>query len=143
MDDLSKFCCQNKNCEKHGHRGENNIRVRYRYGKNNTRLLYCLVCKKQFSERRGTVFFDSRLPEETVISILAHVDEGNGVLKTGRLVKVDPDTVSRYIRLAGEHAEKLHDEKVAFSPSDERNSVRRKVGVRPKKGKKLRRKRPG
>ena len=138
MEDLSKFCCQNEKCQKHGVRGEDNIRVRARYGAKNTRLLYCLVCKKQFSERRGTVFFDARLPEETVVSILEHVAEGNGMLKTGRLVKVDPDTVSRYTRLAGEHAETLHDELVAFSPSNEGDSVRRKVVVRSKKGKKLR-----
>ena len=32
MDDLKKFCCQNKNCPKHGVRGEDNIRVRTTYG---------------------------------------------------------------------------------------------------------------
>jgi len=119
MDDLDKFCCQNKKCPQYGVRGEKNIRVRDDYGPNNTRLLYCLVCKKQpvlrpnnFSERRGTVFFGSRLPEETVVSILEHVVEGTGMRKTGRLLNVDPDTVSRYTRLAGEHAEQLHDELV-------------------------------
>ena len=108
MDDFDKFCCQNRNCPKHGVRGEKNIRVRYYYGPNNTRLLYCLICKKQpvlrpnnFSEYRGTVFFDSRLPKETVVSILEHVVEGNGMRKTGRLLNVDPDTVSRYTKLAG------------------------------------------
>jgi len=39
--------------------------------------------------------------------------------KTGRLVNVDPDTVSRYTRLAGEHAEELHDELVDFSSEHE------------------------
>ena len=115
MDDLKNFCCQNKNCPKHGVRGEDNIRVRATYGPNDTRLLYCLICKKPFSEHRGTVFFDSRLPKETVVSLLEHVVEGNGMRKTGRLLKVDHDTVSRYTRLAGEHAEELHDELVAFS----------------------------
>ncbi|HBT75362.1 MAG TPA: hypothetical protein DEB39_00210, partial [Planctomycetaceae bacterium] len=57
MDDLDKFCCQNKNCPKHGVRGEKNIHVRAWYGKNKSkRLLYCLVCKDKFSERRGTIF---------------------------------------------------------------------------------------
>jgi hypothetical protein len=140
MDDLKKFCCQNKNCPKHGVRGEENIRVRATYGPNNTRLLYCLLCKKPFSERRGTVLFDARLPEETVVSILEHVVEGNGMRKTGRLLKVDPDTVSRYTKLAGEHAEKIHDELVELSPPNDRSSVRRKMGLRAKETKKLRRK---
>lgn len=112
MNDLKNFCCHNKNCPKHGIRGENNIHVRAVYGPNGTRLLYCLECKKTFSEHRGTVFFDSRLPKEKVISILEHVVEGNGMRKTGRLVDVDPETVSRYTKLAGEHAEQLHDELV-------------------------------
>ncbi|HBT77345.1 MAG TPA: hypothetical protein DEB39_10590 [Planctomycetaceae bacterium] len=144
MDDLDKFCCQNKNCPKHGVRGEKNIRVRAMYGPNKSkRLLYCLVCKDKFSERRGTIFFDSRLPEETVVSILEHVDEGNGMRKTGRLVKVDHDTVCRYTKLAGEHAEKLHDELVEFSPRHKRNATRREVGLREKETKKLRRKQSG
>ncbi|MCL2625137.1 MAG: hypothetical protein FWD31_15870 [Planctomycetaceae bacterium] len=137
MDDLDKFCCQNKNCPKHGVRGEKNIRVRTKYGPNDTRLLYCLICKERFSERRGTVFFDSRLPEATVVSILEHVVEGNGMRKTGRLLKVDHETVSRYTRLAGEHAEQLHDELVAFSPSHRGGSVRREMGLRQKKTEKL------
>ena len=42
--------------------------------------------------------------------------EGCGVRKTARLVKVHPDTVSRYSRAAGEHARAAHDELVARSP---------------------------
>ena len=147
MDDLEKFCCQNKNCPKHGVRGEKNIRVRAIYGPSKSRLLYCLICKKKFSERRGTVLFDSRLPEEKVVSILEHVVEGNGMRKTGRLVKVDPETVSRYTKLAGgsiaeKRAEAIHDELVdvfpqAQPPRNEGDSIRRKVGFRSEKRKKL------
>jgi IS1 family transposase len=56
------------------------------------------------------------LPEDKVLSILEHVHEGCGVRKTARLVKVHPDTVSRYSRAAGEHARDAHDELVARSP---------------------------
>jgi len=140
MDDLDKFCCVNKNCPKHGVRGEKNIRVRDIYGPNNTRLLYCLICKQRFSERRGTALFDSRLAERTVVAILEHVVEGVGMRKTGRLLKVDPATVSRYTKLAGEHAEQLHDELVDFSPEYRGSSVRREMGLRQKEAEKLRRK---
>ena len=50
--------------------------------------------------------------------------------KTSRLVGVNKNTVVRYSRLAGEHAKSLHDEFVAFSPSDAGGSIRRKVGLR-------------
>jgi IS1 family transposase len=56
------------------------------------------------------------LPEDKVTSILEHLHEGCGVLKTARLVKVHPDTVSRYGRAAGEHARAAHDELVAHTP---------------------------
>jgi transposase-like protein len=98
------------------------------------------LCKKKFSERRGTVFHDSRLPKEQVVAILEHVAEGNGMRKTGRLTKTGHATVSRYTKLAGEHAKTLHDELVAFSPSDRRSSVRREMELCGKKGKKLQRK---
>ena len=138
MDDLHTFCCQNKKCPKYGIRGEGNIRVKDIYGPHGTRLLQCRICKQRFSERKGTIFFDSRLPPDTVVSIVEHVVEGNGMRKTSRLVKVDPHTVCRYTKLAGEHAEQLHDELVAFSPEDRRGSIRRKVGLRVQEGKKLR-----
>ena len=59
--------------------------------------------------------------------------------KTARLTDVAPDTVIRYTKLAGLHAEQLHDELVAFSPSERRDSVRREVGLRVQEGKELRR----
>jgi IS1 family transposase len=48
---------------------------------------------------------------------MGHLREGCGVRGTGRLVKVSTNTVTRYARLAGRHAEKLHDELVAVSPT--------------------------
>jgi len=143
MDDLKNFCCQHKHCPKYGIRGEGNITVRARYGQNDTRLLWCQHCKEKFSENTGTIFFNSRLPKDQVVSIMEHVAEGNGMRKTGRLTKVCSRTVSRYTNMAGEHAEQLHDELVEFSPTDGRDSTRRKVGLRFQEGKKLRRKQSG
>jgi len=140
MDDLKKFCCPNKKCSAFGIRDGENIRVKDTYGQNNTRLLQCKVCKQRFSEHRGTIFFDSRLPKDTVVSIVEHVVEGNGMRKTGRLLNVDADTVIRYTRLAGKHAEVLHDELVAFSPPDTGSPIRREVGLRVQEGKRVRRK---
>jgi transposase-like protein len=141
MDDLKNFFCWNKKCLKYGIRGAGNIRVKDWYGKNkDIRLLKCHDCGRRFSERRGTIFFDSRLPKEKTISVMEHIAEGVGVRKTGRLTKVNRATVSRLTKLAGEHAEQLHDELVALSPPDRRGSVRRKVGLRVQKRKELRRK---
>ncbi len=124
MDDLSEFCCQNCECLDYGKRDGKNLTVCDRYGPDKQRrMLRCRTCKSRFSERKGTVFFRSSLPEEKVESLLAHVVEGCGVRKTSRLVGVNRNTASRYARLAGKHAHEQHDELVAFSPSDPRSSV--------------------
>jgi transposase-like protein len=117
MDDLSRFCCQNRDCADHGERGAGNLTACARYGKDKQRrLLYCRSCKARFSERKGTPLFGSQLTEEQAVSIFEHLAERNGVRATARLVKVNRNTVVRYARLAGCHARQLHDELVAFSP---------------------------
>jgi transposase-like protein len=117
MDDLTAFCCQNPACHDFGHRGHGNLTVCMRYGQQQQhRLLYCKTCKQRFSDRKGTPFFDGRLPHDKVLAVLHHLAEGCGVRQTARLVGVSKDTVVRYALLAGEHARQLHDELVAFSP---------------------------
>jgi transposase-like protein len=124
MDDLSRFCCLNPACPDHGKRGHGNLTVPARYGPNRTRVLRCSTCKDRFSERKGTPLYDARLPADKVVAVLAHVAEGVGTRKTARLVGVHRDTVTRYIRQAGEHARDLHEELVAFSPHDGRGPAR-------------------
>jgi LacI family transcriptional regulator len=125
MDDLGRFCCQNEACPDMGKRGHGNLTVTARYGPNKSRrMLRCSTCKKRFSERKGTPLFDTRLPTERVVSILAHVAEGVGTRKTARLTGAHRDTVTRYIRKAGDHAHQLHNELVAFSPYDDGSPVR-------------------
>jgi LacI family transcriptional regulator len=124
MDDLSTFCCQNPACPDYGKRGLGNLTVPARYGPQQRRLLRCRTCKARFSERKGTPLFDSRLPAGKATALLHHLVEGCGVRQTSRLVGVNKDTVVRYALRAGEHARELHDELVAFSPSNPRSPVR-------------------
>jgi transposase-like protein len=46
------------------------------------------------------------------------------VRQTSRLVGVNKNTVMRLAVVAGRHAKELHDELVAFSPSDPGSAVR-------------------
>ena len=124
MDDLSRFCCQNPACDDYGKRGAGNLSVCDRFGKGDRlRLLYCHTCKARCSERKGTPLFQARLSEEKILAMASHVAEGCGVRKTDRLVKVTPNTVSRYSQLLGRHAQALHDELVVFSPAHPRGPV--------------------
>jgi len=142
-DDLSTFCCQNSQCPDYGLRGQGNLTVPMRYGPAQRRLLRCRTCKARFSERKGTPLFGAQLPEDKVVAVLSHIAEGVGVRKTGRLVGVNRNTVVRYSLLAGDHAQKLHDELVAFSPQDPGGPVRREVGLRRQEGEALRPRRRG
>ena len=131
MGNLSSFCCLNEQCPDFGKRGVGNLSVTHRYGTWNTiRLLRCSTCKGRFSERKGTPFFHSHLRKKTSLSILHHVNEGCGVRQTARLVEVHHNTVTRYSRLAGLHAEAAHAELVGVSPPDARGSVRREARLR-------------
>lgn len=119
MDDLKRFCCQNHDCSDYGKRGLENLTVCGHYGKGlRLRLLYCRTCKYRFSERKGTPLFQAHLGDEKIRELAAHLAEGCGVRKTERLVHVTRNTVIRYSRLLGAHGQALHDELVAFSPSD-------------------------
>ena len=130
-DNLSLFCCQNRRCVAYGTRGAGNLRFAGRIGKHkDIRLLQCRTCKKRFSQRKGTVFYRAHMPVEKVVSILEHVQEGCGMRATGRLMRVKEDTVIRYAKLGGAHAGRLHEELLAFSPSDPGIAVGREVGVR-------------
>src|SRR5258705_5858379 len=111
MDDLSRFCCLNPDCPEYGKRGAGNLTVTGRYGPDRRRrMLRCRTCRARFSERKGTPLFDTRLPADTAVSVLAHIAEGVGVRKTSRLVGVHPDTVTRFSALAADHAQQLHDD---------------------------------
>jgi transposase-like protein len=119
MHPIEHFCCQNKICPEHGQRAKGNLYFRGWSGRNRRiRMVYCRTCKKSFSERKGTPLEGGRLPEDKAVSLLEHIREGCGTRATSRLLQVDKNTVTRYVRLAGAHAHQLHQEKVAFSPSD-------------------------
>jgi len=117
--DLSRFCCQDPNCPDSGQRGHGNRTVCGHSGTARPiRLLSCRTCKARFSERKGTPLFRCCLPEDKALDVIGHLADRNGVRATARRVGVTPNTVVRYARRVGEHAQRLHDELVAFSPSD-------------------------
>jgi transposase-like protein len=118
MDELALFCCQNPACADYGLRGQGNLRVCFRYGRDQRRMLACRTCQKRFSERKGTALFGVRLPHAQALAVFAHLQDGCGVRQTARLTGVDKDTVVRYALRAGGHARQSHDELVAFSPRD-------------------------
>jgi transposase-like protein len=116
---IERFFCHNPACPDHGKRAHGNLYFRGWSGRGKQiRLVYCRTCKKSYSERKGTALERSRLPPDKAVSVLDHLREGVGVRATSRLTGVSRDTISRAIAKAGVQAKNLHDELVAFSPSD-------------------------
>jgi transposase-like protein len=125
MHPIEHLCCQNSQCPEAGQRGHGNLTFRGYSGKTRRiRMVYCRTCKARSSERKGTVLEQSRLPDEEVRDVLNHLREGCGTRATRRPVGVDKNTVTRYAAKAGAHAQPLHQELVAFSPSHPRGPVR-------------------
>lgn len=138
---LSAFCCQNEQCAEYGKKGLGNIYFHcWNNQKKTIRKLRCRACQTSFSERKGTVWYLSRLPPEKALAISRHLSEGDGIRKTGRLVGATQETVIRLNRLLGEHGKALHEEKirgvrVREAQADEMWSFvgKKREAVRPKK----------
>jgi hypothetical protein len=116
---IEHYFCHNSACPDHARRGHGNVYFRGWSGRDKRiRMVYCRTCKKSYSQRKGTALERSQLPTDDAVSLLDHLREGVGVRATSRLTGVSRGTVSRYLALAGGQAKNLHDELVAFSPSD-------------------------
>jgi transposase-like protein len=110
--DLDTLACVNPACQRFRLTGQGNLIVRKVYGQDDIRLLRCRTCGEKFSERRGTALFNTKIPEAHAEAVIDHLGEGCGVRATARLSKVSKDTVARLLRMAGRHAERVHDQRV-------------------------------
>jgi len=137
---LSAFCCQNERCEDCGKKGLGNIYQHWWANRAKTiRNLRCRTCQKDFSERKGTVWYQSKLSREKALTLARHLAEGDGIRKTGRLAGATQETVIRWNRKLGEHGKALHEEKVQHvkvreAQADEMWSFvgKKRKAVRPK-----------
>ena len=111
---LAAFCCQNPRCPDYGKKGLDNLYQHSWVDRTTQRIrnLRCRTCKTEFSERKGTPWYQSRLPPDKGLAVAQHLAEGNGIRKTARVVGVRQNTVMRYNRLLGAHGKALHHERV-------------------------------
>ncbi len=110
--DLDTLACVNAECHLFRQTGYGNLVVRKTYGRDELRLLRCRRCGEEFSERRGTALFNTKVSEAKASEVIAHLVEGCSVSSTARLTKVCKATVARLLRVAGRHAERCHDQHV-------------------------------
>jgi transposase-like protein len=110
--DLDTLACGNAECQLFRQTGQGNLVVRKTYGHDELRLLRCRRCGEEFSERRGTALFNTKVSEAKASEVIDHLVEGCSVSSTARLTKVCKATVARLLRVSGRHAERCHDQHV-------------------------------
>jgi transposase-like protein len=107
--DYEEFCCTHEDCPDFGRYHQGNIRLKERYGRNRTALLWCRTCHRTFSETRETPLFKSMLPLRKWELVLRALADGNGIRATSRIAKVTTGTVTRVLEKAGQHAREFND----------------------------------
>jgi len=85
--DILSLTCLNPECQLVAQPGQNNLKVREVYGPDQLRFLHSKECGEEFSERRGSALFNTKIPEAK-------------------------DTVARLLKVAGRQAQKFQDRQV-------------------------------
>jgi transposase-like protein len=102
--------CPNPKCKHHDKKGLGNVVSNGTYRTRSTgkaRLFLCRTCRKAFSSRNGTAFFDLRSPKKKVLMGLKLVAEGLGLRGTSRVLEIKLDTVRRWLASAALHCEQV------------------------------------
>jgi IS1 family transposase/transposase-like protein len=109
---LESLACVNPDCDLYGQKGGTNLIIRKVYGQDQIRYLRCRCCQEEFSERKNTALWNSKIPEAKAVSVAEHLAEGCSLKGTARLVKADPNTVRRLNGKAGKHGHQFHEQEV-------------------------------
>ena len=107
---LETLACPYPDCHLYSTKGAGNLSVRKLYGKDRIRYLRCGACAREFSERKGTALFNTKVAEHKAISVAEHLAEGVSTKGTSRLVGVSAEAVRRLRRNLGDRAKAFHDE---------------------------------
>src|SRR5918996_2277934 len=109
---LTTLACVNADCQHYGRPSQGTLTLRKVYGKESIRLLRCKGCHEEFSERRHTALFNTKVSEAKAESIIDPLDEGCSVRATSRLTKAAKVTVARWLKTSGRHAQRFHHQEV-------------------------------
>jgi len=88
------------------------LTIRKVYGKDQIRYLRCQACQKEFSERKNTALWNTKIREDKAVSVAEHLGEGCSLKSTQRLVKVSRDAIRRLRDKLGQHGNLFHDQRV-------------------------------
>lgn len=106
--DLSQVFCPYDDCPDKGQVGQGNI---VSHGQQRQRCK-CQTCKRTFAYRKGTLFENLKTDEERVTLVVNLMANGCPVQAIVRVFGFDERTVADWVRRAGGHAERVHQQMV-------------------------------
>ncbi len=109
--EISSLACVVPECELYGQAGKGNLRVRKVYGQDKIRYLRCNCCGQEFSERKNTALWNTKISETQAIEVSRQLAEGTSMKGTARLTHTSRDTVRRLTRKIGEHGMGFHEQR--------------------------------
>jgi transposase-like protein len=65
----------------------------------------CKTCGKTFTETTGTIFYRKHAQADEILEVLALLAEGNRISTITRVKGIKEDTILRWLREAGKHAD--------------------------------------
>jgi len=108
------FACPNPECDLFNRFGACNLSVCELMGKGKAiRRLRCDHCGRRFSERRGSLMQDAKLPAPAVVRMVKCLTHGCSMEATADICDVDERTVARLLDRAGPRAEEFHRQALA------------------------------
>jgi transposase-like protein len=109
---IESLACVEPECDLYGQPGQGNLTVRKVYSADQIRYLRCRRCGGEFSERKGTALWNTKVREAKAVAVAEHLSEGCSQESTARLVKVDLSVVQRLNRVVGHHGQRYHEAQV-------------------------------
>src|SRR5437762_3512203 len=107
---LETLAWVNERWASYGQKGQANLTVRKNYGKDAIRYVGWRDGGAEFSERKATGLWHTKVGEEKAVAVAEHLAEGCCLKATARLVKVKASVVRRLPGKGGEPGAAFHDE---------------------------------
>ena len=103
--------CPNLDCDDNGKlqsAAQTNI-IKFGKTKAGRQRYKCKTCKRTFVETKGTIFYRRRTAEEKIIDVLTLIGEDSRISSLARAKGHKEETISAWIRAAGQHAEQVEE----------------------------------
>jgi IS1 family transposase len=88
------------------------LTVRKTYGRDQIRFLRCQTCGTEFSERKHTALWNTKIREPQAATIASCLADKNSLNATVRISQTSKSTVKRLRGILGVHAKRVHDQLV-------------------------------